>query len=104
MKQLLCIGIVASVAVAALIMLVYFLGSPSATGAVTTGICPEGSAPIYAEGKGVYLKEIAWYQRLGHKCFFGYDGITVCCARTAECCLPYQLWSENPSVGTEDSN
>ncbi|MEM4246810.1 MAG: hypothetical protein QXR48_00160 [Candidatus Woesearchaeota archaeon] len=95
----LCICVVAVVALIALLLLFYFL-RPSVTGAVSTGICPPGSTPILAEGAGVYLKEIAWYERLGHKCFFGYDGITPCCFRTSNCCPPYELWQQNPSVGT----
>jgi hypothetical protein len=104
MKPAFCIGIVAAVAIAALIILVLFAGNISTTGAVSTGICPQGSTPILAEGKGVYLKEIAWYERLGHKCFFGPDGITPCCYRTADCCLPYEEWRVSDSVGTPVSH
>ncbi|MEM2916147.1 MAG: hypothetical protein QXT19_02210 [Candidatus Woesearchaeota archaeon] len=57
---------------------------------------------MIAEGKGVYAKEIQWYQRLGHKCFFGYDGITPCCSRTEKCCLPYDEWRLSSSVGTAE--
>ncbi|MEM4239617.1 MAG: hypothetical protein QXM31_00360 [Candidatus Woesearchaeota archaeon] len=94
-----CICIVAIVAVFAILLLFYIL-RPSITGAVSTGICPQGSAPVLAEGKGVYAKEVQWYQRLGHRCFFGYDGVTPCCSRTADCCLPYEEWRASPSVGT----
>ncbi len=99
MKSVWCIGIVAVTAIAALIIFLYFFGAFSPTGAVSTGICPPGSAPVIAEGKGVYAKELRWYQRLGHTCFFGYDGITPCCSRTEKCCLPFDEWRESPSVG-----
>lgn len=104
MKGAWCVGVVAVAAIAALIILLYFFSMFSPTGAVTTGICPPGSTPILAEGKGVYLKEIQWYQRLGHRCFFGYDGVTPCCRRTADCCLPFHEWQESPAVGTADSH
>ncbi len=100
MKCALRVGVVAVVAIAALIMLFYFAGNWSATGAVSTGICPPGSAPVIAEG--VWAKELQWYQRLGHKCFFGYDGITPCCSRTENCCLPFDEWRLSPSVGTSE--
>ncbi len=102
MRGALCVGMVAAAAIAALVLLLYLSGNISATGAVSTGVCPPGSAPILAEGKGVYLKEILWYQRLGHKCFFGYDGITPCCSRTENCCLPFDEWRLSPSVGTPE--
>jgi hypothetical protein len=99
MKGIWCVCIVAAAAIVALIILMYFFGAFSPTGAVTTGICPVGSAPVYAEGKGVYLRELQSYIRLGHKCFFGYDGVTPCCYRTSNCCLPVEEWAESPTVG-----
>lgn len=99
MKAVWCIGIIAVTAIVALIILLYFFGTFSATGAVSTGICPPGSAPILAEGNGVWIKEVQWYQRLGHKCFFGFDGVTPCCRRTEKCCLPFDEWQNNPTVG-----
>ena len=99
MKQVICVGIVAVAAIAALVILLYFFGAFNPTGAVSTNICPPGSAVILAEGKGVYARELQAYQRLGHKCFFGYDGVTPCCSRTADCCLPTGEWAQSPSVG-----
>ncbi len=99
MRQSLCICLVVAVAIAALVVLFYFLGSSSPTGAVSTGICPPGSAVVYAEGRGVYVRELESYIRLGHRCIFGYDGITPCCYRTSDCCLPTGEWAKSPTVG-----
>ncbi len=79
MKPAFCIGIVAAVAIAALIILILFAGNLSTTGAVSTGICPPGSAPIIAEK--VWAKEVVWFQERGYSCVFGYDGVTPCCYR-----------------------
>lgn len=84
--RVICMCIVAAVAVLALIALFYITGSFSMTGAVSTGICPVGSSPIISGEK--YVQELRDFARLGHRCFFGYDGVTVCCERTAGCCLP----------------
>lgn len=82
----LCFCIVAIVAVLALVVLFYVARGPAFTGAVSTGICPPNSAPIISGD--VYVQEIRDFARLGYRCFFGYDGVTVCCERTAGCCLP----------------
>ena len=87
-----CICVVAIVALLAIIMLFYSTYRVPITGAVTTGVCPIGSAPILAEGRGKWIEEIRRFERLGHQCFFGYDGLTPCCSRTAKCCLPFDEW------------
>lgn len=84
----LCFCIVAIVAVLALVVLFYVVRGPAVTGAVSTGICPPGSSPIISGD--VYVNELRDFARLGHRCFFGYDGVTVCCERTAGCCLPFR--------------
>lgn len=83
MKQVLCVGIVAVTAIAALVIMLYLFGTLNLTGAVTTNICPAGCAPVLAEGKGVYAREVQAYQMRGYNCFFGYDGVTPCCCPTA---------------------
>ncbi len=89
MNRIVCVGIVAVVGIVALIILLSLAGRWSSTGAVSTGICPLGSAPILAEGPGAWKKEISKFERLGHSCFMGYDGVTPCCARTEKCCLSF---------------
>jgi hypothetical protein len=89
-----CFCIVAIVAVLALIILFYATGRLPITGAVSTGVCPPGSAVILAEGPGKWREEIRGFERLGHRCFFGYDGVTPCCTRTARCCLPFEEWQQ----------
>jgi len=84
----LCACVFAIVAVLALLLL-FYLFNGTITGAVASGICPEGSAPILAEGPGKWLQEIREFERRGHQCFWGPDGVTPCCSRTAECCWSF---------------
>ncbi len=81
MNKLVCVGIVAVVGIVALIILLSLAGQWSTTGAVSTGICPQGAAPILAEGPGKWREEIADFRSRGAECFLGYDGITPCCFR-----------------------
>ena len=74
-----CICILAVVAIAALLIMLYFTGF-STTGAVSSGICPTGSTPILVEGKGMWLQQVRAFQNRGFTCFWGYDGVTPCCA------------------------
>jgi hypothetical protein len=77
--RVLCICIVAIVALLALLLLFYVTGKPSNTGAVSTNICPDSTAPLIA-GED-YVRVFKEYERRGFRCFFGYDSITPCCVR-----------------------
>lgn len=77
-----CACIVAIVALVALLILLYLAGTFTTTGAVSTGICPPESTPILAEGPGKWREEIAAFERKGHLCYLGFDGVTPCCERT----------------------
>jgi hypothetical protein len=83
-----CMCLFAIIAIGALVLLLYLSGA-NTTGAVSTGVCPPGSAPILAEGPGKWREEIAAFEARGHQCFWGYDGITPCCGRTEKCCLSF---------------
>lgn len=76
--RVVCACIVAIVAIAALIMLLYITKS-QVTGAVSTGICPPESAPIISGEE--FMNELQDFENKGFNCFFGYDGITPCCVR-----------------------
>lgn len=75
-----CVCIVIAVALVALLVLFYVLGS-SGTGALATNICPAGSTPVISGEK--FLQELSYFEQEGFECFFGYDGITICCARAS---------------------
>jgi len=75
----LCMCILAVVAIGAMILLLYISGAFTATGAVSTGICPRESAPIISGEE--FMSELSDFERQGHYCFFGYDGVTPCCVR-----------------------
>lgn len=76
--EIVCVCITVIVAVVALLVLLY--ARPVFTGAVSTGLCPPGAAPILAEGPGKWMEEIRAFEQRGHRCFWGFDGITPCCA------------------------
>ena len=66
--------VVGVVGVLALVLL--FKAGP--TGKVSTRICPDTTAPVISGER--FLSELKGFQDAGYVCFFGYDGLTPCCA------------------------